>query len=87
MVMASIPKSATATVSMLLKGSNDINSTDRTADVIVSSLSTKEAGNSVVIGATLKLAKGNRIYFVTKEGGGYEILSASFSGSLLEELQ
>jgi len=86
LVMASIPKNATATVSMVLKGSNDINSTDRTADVIASNSSTNNVGNSVVIGATLKLAKGNRIYFVTEEGGGFQIFSASFSGSLLEEL-
>ena len=85
MIMASIPKNSIATVSLVLKSS--LHARDSKGELVVSSSSTKEAGNSMAIGATLKLAKNDKILFATMQGGGYEIHSASFSGSLLEELQ
>ena len=62
----------------------DYNTRDEEA---VGQSTTKEAGNSIAISATLKLKKGDKIYMIAQQGGGYEIKWASFSGSLLLEAE
>jgi len=80
-VMASIPKTLYPIVEIELILMDSITKDEES----VGQSTTKEAGNSMVISATLKLKKGNKIYLITKQGGGYEIEWVSFSGSLLLE--
>ena len=80
--MASIPKNAdpSAIVEFELTKVDSI-SKDEEA---VSQSTTKEAGNSMVISATLKLKKCDKIYMIATQGGGYEVKWASLTGSLLK---
>ena len=80
-VMASIPKTLYPIVEIELILMDSITKNEEA----VGQSTTKEAGNSMVISATLKLKKGDKIYLITQQGGGYEIEWASFSGSLLLE--
>ncbi len=85
-VMASIPKNADSFNVVEFELTLEERVKEDT-EVVGKSTSTKEAGKSMTIAATLKLKKGDKIYMATQQGGGYEIKWASFTGSLLEAEQ
>ena len=82
MVMANIPIRTTRATNavLVLKNRNNADGS------VVGKSSTKEAGNSIAIEATLKLDQDDQISVMTMLGAGYGIEWASFSGSLLKEL-
>jgi len=77
-IMESIPRNASSVVSLHHRKSNQSDHEP------ISKSSTTGAGNSIAIGTILKLGKEDNVFLLTKLGQGYQILEASFSGSLLE---